>query len=231
MDFVAEEYGPAAEPAPFFRLLEDLAHAYDTFGHRTEADELPVGVVRDEAGERRLAGTRRPPENDAADVASPDRVAQRLPRTKNAVLPDEFLQRSRPHPRSQRLGRREETERLGHASFFASRSRLSRVFSSGSPSTSVEQPFERPADRWARRHSGAKQVVTGDRQIAPRRRLAPRADLSQSPKSSRRRRRPRQSASVRRSSAAAPTAAIQRRTSRGSAFDGRAGPRSIASAR
>ena len=63
MDLVGEQNRSASEPPAPLRFGDDLAHARHAFGHRGERNELAIGVLRDHARDRRLAGAGRAPEH------------------------------------------------------------------------------------------------------------------------------------------------------------------------
>src|SRR5206468_6736684 len=75
MNLVREKNRPAAKPSSSFRLVDDLANARHALRDRRERDELPIGVSRDDAGERGLAAAGRSPENHRAHRAALDRLA------------------------------------------------------------------------------------------------------------------------------------------------------------
>ena|SRR5437870_120895 len=115
VDLVAEENRPAAlVAAPLLGFLDDLPHPPHAFGHSRERLEVAVGVVRDEARQRGLAGAGRAPENAGAHIAAADQVAERLPRPEQVLLAQELLEGPGPHPRRQRLAGAPEQRRLSH---------------------------------------------------------------------------------------------------------------------
>ena len=117
MDLVAEE--DRALPLvlqPLLGLSDDFAHSRDAFGHRGKRLEVPVGIIRDDLGERSFAGPRRAPEDARSQIAPADQIAERFPRTEEVLLTEELLERLGAHARSERLGGTLEKRRLGHDS-------------------------------------------------------------------------------------------------------------------
>src|SRR5260370_30339590 len=117
MDLIAEE--DRTLPLilqPFLGLSDDFAHSRDAFGHRGKRLELPVGVIRDDFGERGFAGPRRAPEDARSQVTPPDQITERFPRTEEVLLAEELLERLGPHPRGERLSGTLEERGLGHDS-------------------------------------------------------------------------------------------------------------------
>src|SRR6202008_1532154 len=69
--------------------------------------ELRVGGLCDEPRQRRLAGTRRSPQDEGVQLSGPDAGVERLTRREQRSLADELLEPARPHAigeRPQRLG-------------------------------------------------------------------------------------------------------------------------------
>src|SRR5690606_35306728 len=79
-----------------------LAHAGDAFRHGTELDECRVGPIRNDARDRRLAGARRAPEDDAADRVTLDQLAQCATRCEQVLLTDILVERAWAHARGKR---------------------------------------------------------------------------------------------------------------------------------
>jgi hypothetical protein len=63
---------------------------------------MALGGVGDHVGQGRLAHAGRPPQDDRTEPVGFDRTAQQPPAPHDLVLPDEFIQRARPHPDGQR---------------------------------------------------------------------------------------------------------------------------------
>src|SRR5438270_2081115 len=115
MDLIAEE--DRALPLilqPLLGFLDDFANAADALRHRRERLKVPVGVVGDDFGERRLAGARRPPEDAGPEVAAADQVPERFPGSQQMLLPEKLIKRLGAHPRGEGLGRTLEEGGLGH---------------------------------------------------------------------------------------------------------------------
>ena len=99
---VDEQNGALAADKVLLRCLEHLAHLLDSRGQRGQTDEiLPHGTC-DERGDRRLAGARRAIENHRSFPGSLDQPAQRPPRPEQVLLPHQFVQGARAHPRGER---------------------------------------------------------------------------------------------------------------------------------
>src|SRR2546425_3202691 len=117
MDLVAEE--DRTLPLilqPLLGLSDNFAHSRDAFGHRGKRLEVPVGVIRDDLGERGFAGPRWAPEDARSQVAPTDQITERFPRTEEVLLTEELLERLGAHARSERLGGTFEKRGLGHDS-------------------------------------------------------------------------------------------------------------------
>ncbi len=99
---------------PLFRFLDDLAHAGHAFGHGGKRLEVPVGVVGDDLGERRLAGARRPPEDARPNIAAAYQVAEGFPRAEEMLLAEELIECLGPHARGEGLRGALEEGRLSH---------------------------------------------------------------------------------------------------------------------
>src|SRR2546429_831302 len=115
VDLVAEQDRAASFVLEtLLRQLDDLAHAGHPLGDRGKRLEVTIGVARDQAGEGRLARAGRAPEDARPHVAAPDQLAQRLPGAEQVLLAEKLLERLRPHPSRQWLGRALEQGRLRH---------------------------------------------------------------------------------------------------------------------
>src|SRR5260370_26340560 len=115
MDLIAEE--DRTLPLilqPFLGLSDDFAHSRDAFGHRGKRLELPVGVIRDDFGERGFAGPRRAPEDARSQVTPPDQITERFPPTEEVLLAEELLERLGPHPPGESLSGTLEERGSGH---------------------------------------------------------------------------------------------------------------------
>ena len=102
MNFVNEYDGARAIlPGPL-GIRHHLLDFLDARQHCGKLDEIRLRHARDDLGQSRLAGPRRPPENQRARIVALDLCAQRLARTHQVFLPDVFLQCARTHPIRQR---------------------------------------------------------------------------------------------------------------------------------
>ena len=89
-------------PAQAFGLRHHLADFLDARQHGAERDEPRLRRVGDDPRERRLAGARRPPEDDRLEQVALDRLAQRPAGCQQLLLADEFVEGPRPHPLGER---------------------------------------------------------------------------------------------------------------------------------
>ena len=106
MDFVDEDDRSAAGgPSQALGVGHDLADFLDAGQHGAERHEASLRRVRDDAGERRLAGAGRAPENDRLQEIALDGFAQRLAGREQLLLADELVERARAHPLGQRRRR------------------------------------------------------------------------------------------------------------------------------
>ena len=92
---------PRRTPRPL-GLGHHLADFLDARQHRAEGDEVRLGRVGDQPGERRLAGARRAPEDDRLQQVALDGLAQRLARRQQVLLADELVEGPRAHPLGER---------------------------------------------------------------------------------------------------------------------------------
>jgi hypothetical protein len=119
MDLVDEDDGAAAEAAAsILRHHHDVLDLLDAGEDRAEGDELGGGHVSDHARERRLAGSRRAPEDDRLQEVALDRLAQRPSLADQLVLTLDLVERAWPHAFRQRngprIGRRLGLVKQGH---------------------------------------------------------------------------------------------------------------------
>ena len=108
VNLVDEDDGPRAVLPRAFGVGHDLLDFFDPGEHGGELDELRLGHVRDDLGERGLARARRPPEDQRAGIVAIDLRAQRLARSDQVLLTDVLVERSRTHAvgqRPRRIGR------------------------------------------------------------------------------------------------------------------------------
>ena len=95
VDLVDEDDRAAAGAAPpILRRRHDLLDLLDPRQHRTERNEMRLGQLRDNPGERGLAGAGRAPQDDRLKQVAFDRLAQRLAGTEDLVLTDDLIERS-----------------------------------------------------------------------------------------------------------------------------------------
>jgi hypothetical protein len=101
MDLVDEEHrARAAQGQALLGLGDECADLGDAAHHRREGGEVGADLGRQQAGEGRLAGARRAPQDDGREVAAGDRTAER------AVLADEVLSPTNPVRSRDASGRR-----------------------------------------------------------------------------------------------------------------------------
>ena len=81
---------------------DDAAQVGDAGGDGGDGDEVGGGLGRDDAGERRLAGARRAPEDDGRQMAGLDEAAQELARRDEVVLADVLVEAAGAHAGGQR---------------------------------------------------------------------------------------------------------------------------------
>ncbi len=106
MDLVHEDDRAAAGAAPpILRRRHDLLDLLDAGQHRAERDEMRLGQLRDDAGERGLAGARRSPEDDRLQQVAFDGLAQRFAGAEDFVLTDDLVERSRTYALGERRPR------------------------------------------------------------------------------------------------------------------------------
>jgi hypothetical protein len=79
------------------RALHRLADVLDAGEHRRERDELGVEGLGHQPRQRRLADARRPPQDHRVRLARLEGQAQRLARPEQMLLPDDLVERARPH--------------------------------------------------------------------------------------------------------------------------------------
>ncbi len=94
-----------AQLAPGARLVDLRADLRDVRLHAVERLETRAGRARDHAGERGFPRARRTVENQRGEAVALDRAAQQLARRENVLLARHLVERARPHPRRQGLGR------------------------------------------------------------------------------------------------------------------------------
>ena len=91
--------------------IADLLHPGQ---HGGDGDELGVAGTSEQARERGLAHTRRPPQDHGVQLARLDREAQRLARPQQVLLPNHILDALRSQLLRERRFRRDRREKVGH---------------------------------------------------------------------------------------------------------------------
>ena len=79
-------------------LLDDLADLLDPGEHGRKKDELGLGGVGENGGQRGLARSGRTPEHQRGNTAAVDELAQQLAFSHQVFLADELRKPRRPHP-------------------------------------------------------------------------------------------------------------------------------------
>ena len=97
MDFVDEDDRARAVLAGAFGIGHHLLDFLDAREHGGKLDEFGLGDAGDNFCERGFARAGRPPEDHGAGIVTLDLHAQRLARTDQVLLPDEFFERARTH--------------------------------------------------------------------------------------------------------------------------------------
>ena len=81
-----------------------FADFLDAGGDRVERLEAALGVVGDDVRERGLAAAGRAVEDQRVEAIGQEHPAEQLAGAEEVLLPDELVERSRPHPRRERPG-------------------------------------------------------------------------------------------------------------------------------
>src|SRR5215471_10449691 len=97
MDLVDEQNRPRAVLAGLFSISHYLLDFLDAGEHGGKLDELRLGDVGDDFGQRGLSRTGRSPEDDGAGIVALDLQAQRLARGEDLLLADELVESPRTH--------------------------------------------------------------------------------------------------------------------------------------
>ena len=105
MHLVDEKQGSLACFAAAARILENFLQIRDAGKNRRNLDKGKLRLPREEAGDRRLAGSRRPPENQAAERARGNEPPQRPPWPQKMVLASHVREALRPQAIGQRMRR------------------------------------------------------------------------------------------------------------------------------
>ena len=80
----------------------DFLDVLDAGEHRAERDEARLRPLGDEPSDRRLARTRRSPEDDRLQPIALDGLPQRTPGPEHVLLPDDLIEAARPHALGER---------------------------------------------------------------------------------------------------------------------------------
>ena len=102
VDFVHEQNRAHAAQL-VARALADLANLRDVRDDTGTAHEVALRGFGDHFRERRLAAARRTVEDDVGQAIGLDDAPQELAGAQDMLLPDNLVQRARPHPRRQRF--------------------------------------------------------------------------------------------------------------------------------
>ena len=89
-----------------------FAHLGDVAFHAAQPFELRLRHLRDDLRQRRFARSRRAGENDRRQPIRLNRAAQKFSWREDVLLPDKFLERTRPHARRQRRSGRRRLHRF-----------------------------------------------------------------------------------------------------------------------
>src|SRR5437868_227126 len=104
MDLVDEQDRPGAVEGQLVLGPGDRgANFGHTAHHRRQRRELGADRFREESGEGRLAAARRAPEEERGEMAAGNGTAKGSTLADEVLLPDELVQRARPHPGRERL--------------------------------------------------------------------------------------------------------------------------------
>src|SRR5262249_7490346 len=105
---------------PLAGFLDDQAQLLHPLEHGRECNRIGARRLRQQMGEGGLAGARRSPEDQRLELTGGEQVAEDAARTEEVLLPDELLERVRPHAlgkrraaAGRRIGRRRPRKQLG----------------------------------------------------------------------------------------------------------------------
>ena len=120
VDLVQEQHGLAVVAGRGAAgLLHDRADVLDPGGDRGQLDEATLERPRDQVGERRLAGPRRPPEDHRGGPAAPPEPSTRRrngqPGREQVGLAPDLVERAGPHPDRERAPRPPRPQRRARA--------------------------------------------------------------------------------------------------------------------
>src|SRR5262245_19261801 len=103
VDLVEEEDRPLpVRTEALARVREDLSYLRNRCRHRRQLLERRAGHVRDDPSKRRLPGSRWSVEDRGAHAVLLDRRPERRSLSEHLLLPDELIERLRPHPQRER---------------------------------------------------------------------------------------------------------------------------------
>ena len=120
MDLVDEEDGPLPSQL-VARTRTDRTDVGDARDDAGETDEVALRGLGDNFCERRLSTARRSVENDVGQTVRLNDATQELPLSKDMLLSDDLVDRTRPHARGKRFclraGHSVKTYQLGMKPF------------------------------------------------------------------------------------------------------------------
>ena len=102
MNFIDEEDRALAIGGIFLRLLHDCTNLFDAARHGRKVDEASLRLPRNDACERRLADTWRPPEDHREDLVLGDELPKHFSLAHEVLLSHIIRKTFGAHPRRQR---------------------------------------------------------------------------------------------------------------------------------
>ena len=102
VDLVHEQQGLLADPDMLARLGEHLLQVGDAREDRRDGDEAHADRIGEQAGDRRLAGAGRPPQDHRGELARRHHPPDRAVGAGQMLLPDHVLEPLRPQPVGER---------------------------------------------------------------------------------------------------------------------------------
>ena len=104
MQFINEKNRAPAGVGQFgTRFLQGLAQFLDSGGNGVDLTKLAARMLGDDVGQSRFAAAGRTVEDHRAEPIGLEQTPQQLAGAEKVLLPDEFVQRPRPHACGQRL--------------------------------------------------------------------------------------------------------------------------------
>ena len=97
MNLIDEHDCTASQPAGSFRSGHDLLDLLDAGHDGTERDECGLCDPCDDVGQRGLSHPRRSPQDHGRNLVALDRRPQRFAGIEQMALPEDLVQRLRPH--------------------------------------------------------------------------------------------------------------------------------------